>query len=874
MLLLSAGGYFLYERILNREPVKPWDLVPAAAVLVYENDPCGACLEEMQKGSLWEIVSLAAFHGKPQDSLKIRLGSLVKGRKGLLVSAHITGKDDFDFVYYMPGANSALQGIVELSNLQGYRYSERELSEIRIHEVSANKQTFSWILLDDVWVGSFSPFLLEDVIRTHRGKKKNFISSNPEMRGLPRISGDAGNLYVQLKIFSQWANLFLPGADRRYATGKSSLLDIKSVGDNIVLNGFSTDSAQSQYLLSLFRKQSPVSLSLRNMVPSRTLVFTSYGVTDGASFSDALQRFSSVHRKHLQDSLMKLSEGLALPWRDLFSDVSDEIALCQLEGMSGQRVAKILMIELKDSDRWVEQMNHLSERLSEDTVFYERFADYTIREIPAGRFAEKLFWPLVEGFDRTFYTASGNVLFMGDNLEELKEFLEDVENEDVWGKSVVKNQFLEGTLLESSMSIFINTPRIWNMISPRMNEKWRQFARDNQSLLRSIDMSAFQFSHLNNTYYTNITLRQGREQADVTFASANRRNTVHLARPVQRLHAGRSHVSQANEILIQDSLNDLSLVSMDGKVQWKIPVGDRITTEIRQIDFYNNEKLQYIFATHDAIHIVDRLGNYLPSYPLHLAGKDIRHLSVLDYDRSKRYRFLITEQNGKMWMYDKTGKNLEGWAPNDAGGELMSPPKHHRIKGKDFIVAVRRDGQVYLYNRRGETANNFPLDVQGTPMGSYFVEMGPDIANTFFVIVTRDGYRVKFNPEGKIQSRETLMRAYVGSQFALIPEYADKSYLIVQHDRKQMTISDASGKKIITHDYVADEGGIKFYSYGGGKQFISITDRTQELSFVFDGNGTLLTNPPLESTALELRMAGDRSYVFFTHGATLTIQPL
>ena len=85
-----------------------------------------------------------------------------------------------------------------------------------------------------------------------------------------------------------------------------------------------------------------------------------------------------------------------------------------------------------------------------------------------------------------------------------------------------------------------------------------------------------------------------------------------------------------------------------------------------------------------------------------------------------------------------------------------------------------------------------------------------------------------------------------------------------------------TNKKILVSDYNSQsEGGIKFYHYGGGKRFISLTDPVQELSYVFDGNGTLLTNPPLESTAIELRMANsDQSYVFFIHGKSLTIQPL
>lgn len=872
LLILLVGGYLLYEKVLRKDPVRPWDLIPATAVLVYEKDVCSTCIDEMQKSSVWEIVSRAAFHGKVSDSLRTKLNTALSSTKGLFVSTHVTRKDDLDFVYYLP----ALPSLAEMSTVKGYRYSERELSEIKIHEITADKQTFSWVTIGEVWAGSFTPFLIEDVIRTYKGKP-GFAKHNPEVRRLPRINGDAGNIYVQLKHFSALTDIFLPVSDKKYSLGKSSLLDLKLSGDNIVFNGFSTDSsATPNYLLSVFRDQSPVSFSLGKYVPNRSVLFTGYGINNGAAFAGALNKFTGSHRRDISESLTKFSSGLPLSWNDLFSDISDEIGVCQVEAVSGQNLAKILMIETRTPERWIKQLNALSERMSEDTVFYEKFSDYEIREIPSGRFAEKLMWPLVEGFEQTYYTAYGNVLFMAEDLEELKYFLDDIENEDVWGKSVSKNRFLEGTLLEANMSIFVNTPKIWNLLSPKLHPRWRQFIRDNQALLRGLDMSAFQFSHLNNTYYTNITLNQSRVAPDVSFTSSARRNIVNFNQPARRIYAGKSHVNQANEILIQDSLNDLSLVSMEGKVLWKLPIGDRIRSEIQQVDFYANGKLQYIFATSDAIHIVDRLGNYVPSYPLHLAGKDIAHLSILDYDRSKRYRFVITEADGKMWMYDKSGNNLDGWGPLAAGESLMTPPRHHRIKGKDYLLAIRKDGTVNLYNRRGEMIKNFPLDIQGTPMGGYVVEMGNNVSNTYFVVITRDGYRVRFNPEGKIQSRETLLRAYVGSQFALIPEQSGKSYLIMQHDRRQLTLSDATGKKILSSDYVSlKEGDIKFYHYGGGKRFISITDPVQELSFVYDANGTLLTSPPLESTATELRMANsDQSYVFFIRGNSLTIQPL
>jgi hypothetical protein len=875
-VVLSAGGYYFYEKIFLKEPVRPWDLVPSETIFVYEKDICHSCIEEMQKSAFWQVIERASFYAKPVDSLRSKLNTLIGTGKGLLVSAHITRKDDFDFVYYLQGASNMLDPMSKFPNLKGYRYSERALNEVRIHELSQGKHTFSWIVIDDVWVGSFTPFLIEDVIRTHNGKR-NFNAANPEVRQLPRISGDAGNVYIQFKNFSDWFTVFLPGIDNSFSLGKSSLLDIKSSENTLTLNGFTLDStAYSDYLLSVFRNQSPVSFSLKNYVPNRTIMFTSFGINDGLAFSKALGNFVSAHKPQRRDSLTELSKGLSFEWQDLYSDVSDEVGVCLVEGMESQKLSKILMIETKSPDRWIKHLNDLSEKLSEDTVFYEKFSNYTIREIPSRKFPEKLLWPLVQGFEHTFYAAYGNIVFMGDNLEELKHFLEDIEQEDIWGKSVSKNQFLETTLLESNVSVFINTPKIWNVLLPKLNPRWRQFVKDNQSLLQSVQMSAFQFSHLNNTYYTNITVNQRKGKPEVAFASTARRNVVYFSQPIHKLHAVKSHVSQANEILIQDSLNDISLISMEGRVLWKIPVGDQITSDIQQIDFYSNGKLQYIFATNDGIHIIDRLGNYLPQYPLHLPGKNIRQLSVIDYDRSKKYRFLISEDGGKLWMYDKSGNNLEGWTPRDVGGVLMSPPMHHRIRGRDFIIAIRKDGIAHFYNRRGEMVKGFPLDLQGTPLGDYFVEMGPDIARTNFVVVTRDGYRVRFNPEGKIQHRETLVRTSVGSQFGLISEKANKSYLILQHDARQIAISDAAGKKILTNDYInVKDWNIKYYLYGGGKSFITLTDKTQELSYVFDGNGALLTNPPLESTAIELRMANsDQSYVFFIHDKSLTIQPL
>jgi hypothetical protein len=144
------------------------------------------------------------------------------------------------------------------------------------------------------------------------------------------------------------------------------------------------------------------------------------------------------------------------------------------------------------------------------------------------------------------------------------------------------------------------------------------------------------------------------------------------------------------------------------------------------------------------------------------------------------------------------------------------------------------------------------------------------------VLVSRDGFKIRFTIEGKLQGRETLLKTSVTSNFSLISEKGNKSYLILQQDGKQLTITDELGKKVISNNISGlSPSDIKYFDFGGGNTFIALTDRTQGLSYIYDSRGNLLTTPPLESTAIEIRPLNSEQFkVFFIHGKSLVIQPL
>jgi hypothetical protein len=526
---------------------------------------------------------------------------------------------------------------------------------------------------------------------------------------------------------------------------------------------------------------------------------------------------------------------------------------------------------------WLKTFNSLSERLSVDSVFREQYSDFEIREIPIYKFSEKLLFPLVSGFVQNYYTTIGKVIVVSDNLEALKNYLDDVNDEDTWGKSVVQNRFMESTLLESNVSLYFHPGRAYNFITHHLQGRWLEFARQNQTLIQAILMSSIQFSHLNNNFYTNVLFTyKDFDPAGSGKSAGGDRLLINFDHRLSNIFTVRNHINRSNEILIQDSVNELSLISSEGKVLWKIQLGSRIVSDVTQIDFFNNGKLQYFFATDHALHVIDRLGNYLNDYPLDLSSVDIQFVSIVDYDNSKKYRFLVTDKKGNLWMYDKEGNNLEGWNPKATGGVLAFAARHHRIKGKDYVLAARSDGRILVTSRRGENLKNFPLNIDGNPIGDFSLDVGPSVSETYFTVISLDGFRIKFSPEGKILSREPLVKTSIRSTFSLINEKALKSYLILQQDNKQLAMMDESGRRIFTTEATSPgDINVKYYEFGSGNSFILLSDRSQDLSYVYDLRGNLLTTPPIESSHVEIRPAASDGFtLFFIHDNVLTIKPL
>ena len=161
----------------------------------------------------------------------------------------------------------------------------------------------------------------------------------------------------------------------------------------------------------------------------------------------------------------------------------------------------------------------------------------------------------------------------------------------------------------------------------------------------------------------------------------------------------KNHTNNKNEVFIQDSENTIYLINENRQIEWTKKINDRVIDEVKQIDSYKNGRLQYVFATQNSLHMIDRKGRDVGKFPLKFKDQITKPVSVFDYDNNKNYRLLIT-QNDELFMFDSKGNRVRGFDYNKKN-KIITKPEHFRISNKDIIVFKTSDDLIIL-NRRGK----------------------------------------------------------------------------------------------------------------------------------------------------------------------------
>ena len=504
-----------------------------------------------------------------------------------------------------------------------------------------------------------------------------------------------------------------------------------------------------------------------------------------------------------------------------------------------------------------------SSRMNEgDTLFSEDFMEARITFINADGLIENLYGDRFAGIEQTYYTVFNDVLIYGSSVDVIKAVLTEYDAENTWGRSTERRKYIDALINEANLTLLYNFEYLQQGLRQDLKPAWQSFFNDRSRLTSALDLFSLQVNKTGNGYLVNASL-DFNSSIQAKTAGRTTASSVVAAVPEKRMNVFAdtllstkpfvvtNHNDRSRELVFQDVAGTLYQVSEEGVVMWKKTIGSPVRGSINQVDYYNNRKLQYLFFTDSAVHLIDRNGNDVEDFPRAFTS-DLPPLDhrVVDYDNTRRYRYASSDRRGNVSLFDKEVKPLEGWNPKALGSRLLSLPEHVRIRGRDFFVAADIGGNVHLLNRRGEYYPGFPFDQNKRLNGGVAISKGADFDRSMIVTASESGEVVGLDFNGEVKLRNQLFRPDANSIFELVPDRLGSGFVVARNDKSKVVFFNEEEQQVFEtplnpdHDYE-----LSFYNFRNNKAVYLLRNLSQNWVQVMDFQGKSLTPSPIPTIA-------------------------
>jgi outer membrane protein assembly factor BamB len=867
--------FFLIRRMNRITPVEVLESVPEDAIVLAEDiDYEYLTRTFFPKNRIWiDFVNTTGMNRL--DSMVNRIISRIGSneqindlllKKGLSLSLHLIGRDQLVPLIYIPYAASHSDNDFEqlmLSMLEGETMvNHRNYETETLFDVSGVPGSlpgrFSFACVGGICLLSPSSILVEEAVRTIHSDTD--LSLDPDLQMVRKTAGR----YVHANIYINYRKLNLlfypfvshPNWERlQVLTGLASWgevdLDIKD--DAFILNGMTHADPASSFLLNAFGDQPAVRIELYEVMPSGISCFLHLGIGDRSRFMEGMKEYFiregtweeiEAERQRI-DGLYGID-----PLTDLMSVLDDEMAWFALEGITGSPEEEILVIETRSQSetnnvvmRWIEQylevhafdmqsLLHLY-RLDDQTSFkIYRLPDPFFRDLPPGRLFNRyftilenylIFGPSVDALSRVIYQNVLHKTFVSDPVfKEMSDYMAGHSNVTLFIKPYPYLEYRQGVLSDS--------------FAGRMSSL--------ELFLRRIPGLIIQYSPEDGLFYQNISCKytsQIREKALTVWESLL--DTTVSMKPALVVN----HNTSEKEIFIQDEGNTVYLINSTGRILWKQKIESPILSEVYQIDFYKNGKLQYLFNTREKIHLIDRNGNYVERYPVTQRAAATNPMALFDYDQNKEYRIFVAGEDRHIYVYDKEGNIVPGWAFRKTESTVNREIQHFRIDGKDYIVAAD-DIKTYFLNRRGRERIETDKRVTVSRHNLFTLDMNIREGKPRWITTDTSGNVVAIYQDGTVN---TLLKQNVTPDHYFRMQDMDSDgipeFIFAEGD--ELTVTRQDGKRIFSfrvRERIGNPPDI--YKFSASDIKIGITDKPRNRIYLINSDGSLYEGFPLEGS--------------------------
>ncbi len=712
----------------------------------------------------------------------------VNKQEGLLCFSPL-GKNDFEYTYISKFDPS----VIKTDSLQTKKIETINYSEKTIYKISSKGVPFFATRQDSILIASSSQLLIENAIRIHA----NPLPIDSDLKKAYEVSGidNTMSLLIHGKKLKNIQNSLLPNSDLKSLYNFSGWTSLDAtIGQNgMYLDGIAIEKDSLSSTIGIFDRTIPQENQISKVTPITAQGFISFTYDD---FDVLKKNLSVAQGRELEDVPNDLD--------DLLSGVS-EIGMIFLEKENA------LVLNALDSETAIKSLG------GEKTDSYRNISIYKYKDTSS--FSEIL-TPLIKDFEASFYFVYNNFIIIGSSKNIVRDLISNLLNQTLLHQQQYFKNTIKDLSDESSILIAGNTKHLKQYITENVEERYTTQWNDLQD--KGYNLAILQvikekdFAHVHGVLEKSLV--KGAATSVTQTASTTLENKA-LNKPI----LVKNHRTKGMDVAIQDIENNLYLISDKGSIFWKKQIDGEILGDIQQIDIYKNGRYQLLFNTANTLYLIDRDGKDVKPYPKKFSNTITQPLALFDYDKSKRYRILITQGN-TVTMYNAEAEVVTGFGFKGTSSDLVKPPKHIRIGTKDYILLPEKNGNLNILDRLGRprtiVKDNF--DFSNNEWYQY---------ENKFTSLTKNGKLAQIQTNGNTTTKDLGL---------------DENSALVSTNKTLVTFSE--NKLSIKGKTLELEFGVytqpKLY-YINNKIYITITDVQAKKVYLYDSNAELFPNFPV-----------------------------
>lgn len=691
-------------------------------------------------------------------------------------------KSEFIFTSHKPlifiDTDKEKSPTVEEVSFEGRTYNRYEVGQ----------NTFFSIELDEHIILGSTLNLIDAIINN-----TNQAEIDPILNSLFQTSNidKSASIYLNLEQ-SKWMDDYMLKKDSTIQFSGFAdwvTFDIEPTQDHLKLNGISIANDSAKNFLSLFKNTRPSPGDLSIKMPAKTDAFISF------SFDNY-----DVFAQNQKDYLKAAFE------RDSVFNTVEEIGVLFVENK------KAVILSTYGAENITQ---FLEEKGSNNTIYMGR----EIFELNSNKFLYDYFNPMLREFKARYYTILDNTFMFSEEIELLQGIIQANSSGTTFDKSMLYETASNVLADESSIVFMANKKGMENIL--KMHGTKKLFTDFNKTPASNY-IFAGQIVADANFYHTNIIIQKKYKEKVRNSISALYRVELDSDLAISPQFV-KNHRTNKKEIVVQDTDNNLYLISTQGKILWKKQLNGRIQGNISQVDLYKNGRLQLAFTTGNEFLILDRNGKEVAPFTMNFPGGNLNELSVFDYEGKKNYRFVVT-QGSKVFMYNSKGKIVRGFKYTETASPVLFSPEHIKIGNKDYLVFMLENGDLKILNRVGRTRVKVNEKID-------FSSNRPYLYKNNFIVTDKTGTLYSIDTKGKISKTKFNYSEDHGLD-ATIKTLVTINENILSIKGKNVTLDLG----VYTHPDI-------FYIHD--KIYVSVTDIQSQKVYLFDSNAQPIENFPV-----------------------------